>query len=317
MKTTVIISTMVGAGALSRKKLQIDADDDAPNGDRHRHRQHRAEAADQQEGDGAGRDQQGDGQDQADRLQRGDDGQRQHRQQAVVQHAAPAGRGAGLGGVEGVQQQVAPFQQDRADHAVTAIAIAPSRQVLRADAQHVAEQDVVEMHVGLDLGVKHDAEPEHAGEHHAHHGVLLDPAVVAQIPGRQRAEHAGGEGADDQRQASDIGQHDARQDGVADRIAHQRPALQHQKADSSAVGGATISAIRKRVLHEGELERGQAVDRAHRPPQRGAARRRAARMPCLGAKTKATRNSAVCRQTMTPPVAPSRKIAEHRRRRSW
>ena len=69
-------------------------------------------------------------------------------------------------------------------------------QIAPADAQHVAEQDVVEMHVGLDLGEEHEAEPEHAGEHDAHDGVLLDPAVLLEIAGGERAEHAGAERAD-------------------------------------------------------------------------------------------------------------------------
>jgi hypothetical protein len=117
--------------------------------------------------------------------------------------------------VEGMQQEVAAEHQDRAggdrrDDGALA-------DVRPRDAEHVAEQDVVEMHVGLDLGVEHDAEAEHAGEHDAHHRVLLDAAVLLEEAGGERAEHAGDEGADGERQAGDVGEHDARQHGVARR----------------------------------------------------------------------------------------------------
>ncbi len=102
--------------------------------------------------------------------------------------------------------------------------------VARADAEHVAEQDVVEMHVGLDLDVEHEAEAEHAGEHDAHHRVLLDAAVVLQEAGRERADHAGGKGTDGVGKADDVGDDHARKDGVRDGVAHQRPALEHEEA---------------------------------------------------------------------------------------
>ncbi len=63
---------------------------------------------------------------------------------------------------------------------------------------------------------------------------------------------------------------------------------------------------------EGELEWPERVDQelVHASTSLAilASRRRLeASMPCLGAKTKAVRKTAVCSTTMTPPVAPSRK----------
>ena len=57
-----------------------------------------------------------------------------------------------------------------------------------------------------------------------------DPAVFRKESGGKRADHAGDEGAEAERQADHIGQYHARQHRMGNRIAHQRPALQHQKA---------------------------------------------------------------------------------------
>ena len=85
------------------------------------------------------------------------------------------------------------------------------------------------MHVALDLGEQHDSEAEHPRKDDAQQRVFLDPAVFLQIPDAERAGHPRYEGSDRERQSGDIGQHHARQDRMADRIAHQGPAFQHQK----------------------------------------------------------------------------------------
>ena len=84
------------------------------------------------------------------------------------------------------------------------------------------------MLIGLHLGEEHEAETEHAGEHDAHHRVLLHAAVLRQVARRQSAGETGDEGADGKRQAEHEGEHDTRQHGMRDRIAHERPALEHQ-----------------------------------------------------------------------------------------
>jgi hypothetical protein len=59
-----------------------------------------------------GRDQHGDGEDDAHRLQRADDGQRDQAEQAVVQQADAEADGARLRRVEGVQQEIPPLQPE-------------------------------------------------------------------------------------------------------------------------------------------------------------------------------------------------------------
>ena len=171
------------------------------------------------------------------------------------------------------------------------------------DAERVAEQDVVEVHVGRGRDVEHDAEREHAGEDDAHGGVLLHPAVVLHEAGGAGAEHAGGEGADRERGAEPVGDDDAGQHRVADRVAHQRPAAQDQQAGEQRHRDRDDRGDQEGALHEVEGEGQQQV--AHRSASRP--RRRAASMPCFGAKTSAARKTSVCRTTMMPPVAPSRK----------
>ncbi|MCY1233767.1 hypothetical protein D9M72_463220 [compost metagenome] len=215
--------------------------------------------------------------------------------------------GFGLGGIEGVQQEIAPFDGentggDQGDHAGLG-------DVAPADAEHVAEEDVVEVHVALDLGVEHQPEAEHAGEDHAHHRILLDAAVFLEIAGQKRAGHAGGKGADGKRQADDVGDDDAGEDRMRDRVAHQRPALQHQETGEHGGRDRHQHRDQKRVAHELEFEdRKQHVERDHRAASIGSALRlRAASSPCFGAKTKAVRKMSVCSTMMMPPVAPSRK----------
>ena len=212
-----------------------------------------------------------------------------------------------LRGVEGMQQEILPFDADhrRGEQRDRGSA----RDVGPGDAEHVAEQDMVEMHVGLDLDVEHEAKPEHAREDHAHHRVLLDPAVLLQEAGRGGADHAGGEGADRVGKAEDIGEDHAGKHGMADRIAHQRPALQHEEAGQERHRHGDDRRDHQRIDHEVEAEgRQQRLDENHHPASSSqAARRRAARRPCLGARRKAIRKIVVCSTTMMPPVAPSRK----------
>ena len=114
-------------------------------------------------------------------------------------------------------------------------------------------------------------------------------------PVAMRAGHAGGEGADRERQADDIGEHDAGQHGMGDRVAHQRPALEHQEAGQQRHGGGDQDRDQQRLLHEGESER-QKQHRAmkpslSRPPALLARRRRAASIPCFGAKHEGERGT--------------------------
>ncbi len=111
-------------------------------------------------------------------------------------------------------------------------------QVAPGDAEHVAEQDVAEVLVGLDAREHDEADREHAGEDDAHGGVFLDAAVVLEIAGADRGEQPGDERADGDGQADHIGDDGARQHGVRDGVAHQRPALEHEEARQHRRDGA-------------------------------------------------------------------------------
>ncbi len=125
--------------------------------------------------------------------------------------------------VERIQKQIPAKEHDR--HADKKRDNPRLRDVSPRHAQHVAEQDMVEMHLGLNFGVEQQAEPEHAGEDHAHDRVFLHTAVFFQVTDAHNAGHAGHESADGKRYADNIGNHHARQHRMAHGIAHQRPAL--------------------------------------------------------------------------------------------
>ena len=82
--------------------------------------------------------------------------------------------------VECVQEKVPPFDEDdagrngRDDPGFDDIA--------ETRPEDVAKQNVIEMHVALDLDVKHESQPEHAREHDPDHRVLLDAAVLLRKP---------------------------------------------------------------------------------------------------------------------------------------
>lgn len=159
--------------------------------------------------------------------------------------------------------------------------------------------------------VMHDPQSEHPREDDAHHRVALDAGIFGDEAGGQRADKPRDEGPKQQRQPRDIGDHHPRQYRMAGGIAHQRPALEHQKTAEHRRRRRDQRDDQERVLQEGKLERHQQIAPSavhHTAPRNAArARARAASIPCLGARTSASRKITVCRQTITPPVAPFRK----------
>ena len=201
-----------------------------------------------------------------------------------------------------MQHQVPPFQrQDQGDGDGNG---GGSDQIALPHPQHVAEKDVVKVDIGRESRVQHDPQREHGGKDHSHHRIAFQPAVVGEIPGQKRRAKAGDESPQKQGKPRHMGQHDAGQNGMADCVSHQSPAFQDQKARQKRTRRGHDQRDQERVLHERELEGlDQSFD--HRSASR--LRRRAARMPCLGAKRKAREKSVNWRRTITPPVAPSRK----------
>ena len=72
------------------------------------------------------------------------------------------------------------------------------------------------------------AEREQRGEDEADHRILAQPRVLLDEPHGERRQDAGEERADRERKAEDVGAGDAGHDRVGQRVAHQRPALEHQ-----------------------------------------------------------------------------------------
>jgi hypothetical protein len=67
--------------------------------------------------------------------------------------------------IEGVQKQVFPAQADRRCHQRRDDCTL--HQIARADAEHVAEQDMVEVQIRLYAGVKDDPKSEHSRKYDA------------------------------------------------------------------------------------------------------------------------------------------------------
>lgn len=220
--------------------------------------------------------------------------------------------GAGVLGIEAIEEEVAPLRQhDEQGHAGDQSGF---HDVAPGDAQHVAEQDVVQVLVCLDLGHEHEPKAEHAGEDDAHDSIFFHAAVFLEIAREQRAGEAGGEGADSQGKAGDEGEHDARKNGMGNGVAHQRPSAQDEIARENRAHRADENGRNERALHEliGEGRGEEVEDGGHcaafpvASPD-VAACLRAASIPCLGARKNAARKSRVCKVTITPPVAPSMK----------
>jgi len=180
----------------------------------------------------------------------------------------------GLDRIEGVKHEVAAFGDDADGH--KGGDEGGGQQVCAGYAEHVAKEDVIQMHIGADLGVEHETEAEHAREHDAHDRVLLDAAMLRQKASGEGAEHTGAKRPDDERDVEDIGEDDAGQNRVADRIPHQGPAFEHQVAGEQRRGYGDDRHDQKRIVHESELERKeQRFD--HGALSAAAARRRAAK----------------------------------------
>ena len=130
----------------------MEADQGAKHAGEHRHyrrhHQHAFEAAAQHKGDDARGDQHGDHQDHPHGLQRGDDGHRQQAQQPVVQQLDRQANHPRMMRIEAVQHEVFALEQhhrqgDAGDQQGLL-------QLAVGNAQHVAEQNVAQVLVGID-----------------------------------------------------------------------------------------------------------------------------------------------------------------------
>ncbi|STV11340.1 Uncharacterised protein [Klebsiella pneumoniae subsp. pneumoniae] len=123
-----------------------------------------------------------------------DDGQGDHAQQAVVQQSAAQAAGFSLRWIEGVQQKIPPFETDNQRNHQCDRRRLPN--IAEGYSQHIAEQDMVEMNIGLDRYVQHQSGAKHAGEDNPHDGIALESAVIVEKTGRHGAQQTGDKRAD-------------------------------------------------------------------------------------------------------------------------
>jgi hypothetical protein len=283
---------MVGAGALSRKKLRytpirevVTATPTAVTSI--------PETPGEKKGDRRRRDQHGDGQDDARGGERAHHRQREQAQQPVVEHAAPAvparapapdQRRAAGGRASGARS---PALTTTAMTPLWSRSPGPRPACCRTGCGRGARRSRCR--------VEHDAQREHAGEDHAQERVLLDAAVLLQ-PARASAQAIRRRRRPAPAARRDIGLHHARQaprGSTASPISDQ--ALEQPgKQDSSADRTAGQDGRWQRLLHEGKGERRQAG--LHQTPHGGGRRRAAGPRGgrCLGASTKAVWKMRVC-----------------------
>ncbi len=108
---------------------------------------------------------------------------------------------------------------------------------------------------------------EEAGEDQPDDGVLLQPGALADEEHGERCEAAGEKCADGVGQAEQKGAGDARHDRVAERVADQRPALEHQVGAEEGADGADQRADPDGVDHVAIAEGFEQV--RHRAAARG------------------------------------------------
>src|SRR5699024_7656573 len=189
---------------------------------------------------------------------------------------------------EGVEREVASSQHQR--HERDPGEDADLDQIAGGDAQDVAEQDVAEVGVAGRDRDQHQAEREQGGEDDPDRGVLLDPAGPADGPDERDGEHPEDDRPDREGHPDDVGEHHAGQHGVRDRIAHQRPAHQHEPAGQQRAHDRRGDRRGERPHHELVLQGfEEEIDRAHRRASpRAMGSRRYARPSICGASASAT-----------------------------
>ena len=137
----------------------------------------------------------------------------------------PAAQSAGLRllRVKGVQQKIAPLQADNQRNRQR-----DQRRLYNiagGNTQHIAKQNMIEMHLRLNRHVQHQARAKHPGKHDAHDRIALNTAVIVEITGGDGAEQPGDKRADGEGDTEDIRHHHPRENRVAHGVAHQRPAF--------------------------------------------------------------------------------------------
>ena len=96
--------------------------------------------------------------------------------------------------IESEDQEVTPFRNDQSkrqntDH--TSL-----QDVCPCDAKHIAKENMIEMNLRLNLGIKNNAQTKHPRKNNTHHRVLFYSAILREIACRHGTKHPGKKGAD-------------------------------------------------------------------------------------------------------------------------
>lgn len=169
---------------------------------------HLVETICEQKPDAARGDQHGDDEDDADGLERSDDGQRQQGKHHVIQHRSIQPHATGVTGIEAKKEKV--FSHGQGDGESDPSDECSLDNLCARNAEEATEKDVVKVLIAVNFGEKDETKREKTGKNDSHNGVFLDSAVALDKSGADSAEQPGKERADGQRDAHHVGQDDAR-----------------------------------------------------------------------------------------------------------
>ncbi|MFT4701003.1 MAG: hypothetical protein ACI90E_001680 [Yoonia sp.] len=177
----------------------------------------------------------------------------------------------------------------------------------RPNPKHVPKQNMVKMLVCRDRRVQNDPQPKHAGKDTAHNRVLLHAAIVCQKPRQQGTRHTSSECPNNEPNPDHPHQGNARKHSMADHVADQRPAFHHQETRQQSRGLCDQQRNPERSVHRLKLKwEKPSIHQATFPFKAATTLRRPTNIPSFGANTQAIKRTRICKQTISPPVAPSR-----------
>ena len=244
-----------GAGDAVQKVAGVGADDSGTDADGKGGDEHFAEAAAEEEGGSAGGDEQGDDEDGADGLQGGDDGGADQQEKRPAQAGDGKAGGDRLDVVEEVEHQVAPFGGEDDERNGADGEHLP--EVVVVDAEDVAVDDRLQVDGGRVEGDDEKSGGEKSSEDEADDGVLAQHRQAFQDEHGRGGEDAGGKGAEGVGQFPQVGEGDAGDDRMRERVADQRPTLEHEVNREQGANAADSGRADERLDHEVVLQRGE------------------------------------------------------------
>ena len=188
-------------------------------------------------------------------MERGDGGGGKQKQQRDVERADAEAEGAGLVGVEAEEHQVAPFQREdeqadrRYDDDLDDIA--------GGDSENVAKDNSLQINPAGKQRDEQQAEGEKRREYDPDHGVFSNGRFHFDEGHGTRGEQAAGKGPDGERKPEQVGDGDAGDHGVGERVTHERPTLERHETGEQSADAADERTRPQRGDHVVVVERGE------------------------------------------------------------